>query len=29
VVDFINTAIDETVLNNIKNKFFNAVAANA
>jgi len=29
VVDFINTAIDETVLNNIKNKFFNAVVANA
>ncbi len=29
VVDFINTAIDETVLNNIKNKFFSTVAANS
>lgn len=29
VVDFINTAIDETVLNNIKTKFFNGIAVNA
>jgi CheY-like chemotaxis protein len=29
VVDFINTAIDETVLNNIQTKFFSGVPANA
>ena len=29
VVDFINTAIDETVLQNIQNKFFSTVASNA
>jgi CheY-like chemotaxis protein len=29
VVDFINTAIDETVLNTIQSKFFNAMPSNA
>lgn len=29
VVDFINTAIDETVLQNIQNKFFSTVSTNA